>query len=27
VERIGYNPISIDEIRNRVAALHHKETT
>jgi calcineurin-like phosphoesterase family protein len=26
VERIGYTPISIDEIRNRVAALHHKET-
>ena len=25
VERIGYTPISIDEIRNRVAALH-KET-
>jgi calcineurin-like phosphoesterase family protein len=26
VERIGYTPISIDEIRNRVAALHHKES-
>ncbi len=26
VERIGYTPISIDEIRNRVAALHLKET-
>jgi calcineurin-like phosphoesterase family protein len=27
VERIGYTPISIDEIRNRVAALHRKDTT
>ena len=27
VERIGYTPISIDEIRNRVATLYHKETT
>jgi calcineurin-like phosphoesterase family protein len=26
VERIDYTPISIDEIRNRVAALHLKET-
>jgi calcineurin-like phosphoesterase family protein len=26
VERIGYTPISIDEIRNRVAALHLGET-
>ena len=26
VERIDYTPISIDEIRNRVAALHHKES-
>jgi calcineurin-like phosphoesterase family protein len=26
VERIGYTPISIDEIRNRVTALHLKET-